>query len=231
MTPLPALLRHEVRLQYRYGIYAAYGVVVVFYALILLTGRPFVPDWLVAFIVFSDPSALGFFFLGGLMLLEKGQGVRAALAVAPVSARDYLIAKAVPLTALAVVGVIVLGLAKAGPVNWLVLVPVVALTSVFYIGIGAAVALQFRTVNAYLIGSAALLTPIILPALIALVEPFPLLAALIPSTAQFRLMLVALGGAPASGLEIAVMILVLCAAALFSWIAGERALGTELGRK
>jgi fluoroquinolone transport system permease protein len=231
MSTLATLLRHDLRLQYRYGIYVAYGVVVALYTLALVALGPSVPDWVVALIVFSDPSALGFFFLGGLMLLEKGEGVRAALAVSPASARAYLLAKAATLTGLALLAVVVLGVAKSGSVRWELLLPTVVLTSAFYIGIGAGFALRFRTVNGYMLGSAALLLPIIAPALLALLEPMPLLLAVIPPVAQFRLMLTAFGYGSASTVDIAVMLAVLLVAASAGLMIGERSLRRELGRK
>ena len=48
------------------------------------------PDWAAAFIIFTDPAALGFFFLGALMMLERSEGVRTALATTPLSLLDYL---------------------------------------------------------------------------------------------------------------------------------------------
>lgn len=231
MNTLPALLANDLRLQYRYGVHAAYGAVIALYVLLFIAAGPLLPGWAVALLVYSDPSALGFFFLGGLMLLEKGEGVRAALAVAPVTARDYLLAKCATLTALALVAVAGLGLAAPTPPSWPLLLISVALTSICFIGLGAAIALRFRTVNAYLIGSAALLTPVLLPAGLALIDPLPLPMALIPPVAQFRLTLVAFGHAGATPGELALMLAVVLAAAGGALVFAERTLRRELGRK
>lgn len=231
MSPFATLVGHDLRLQYRYGIYAAYGVVIALYATLLAALGPSVPHWTVALIVFCDPSALGFFFLGGLMLLEKSEGVRAGLAVSPVSAWAYLLSKTVTLTGLALLAVIVLGLAKSGPVRWDLLLPAVVLTSAFYIGIGAGFALRFRTVNGYLLGSAALLLPLVAPAFLALLEPMPLILAAIPPVAQFRLMLIAFGGGAIDAAELALMLAILAVAAFAGLAVGERALRRELGWK
>ena len=77
------LLRHDARLQWRYGIYAAYGVVLAFYVALLVSGRQRLPAWVPGVIIFTDPAALGFYFLGALMMLERAEGVRTALAVSP----------------------------------------------------------------------------------------------------------------------------------------------------
>ena len=101
MTALVALVGHDARLQYRYGIYVAYAFVVGFYVLVLCLGRGLLPSWALALVIYSDPAAVGFFFLGALMMLEKGEGVRTALATSPVTAAQYLMGKMVTLTSVA----------------------------------------------------------------------------------------------------------------------------------
>jgi fluoroquinolone transport system permease protein len=226
---LGVLVRHETRLLYRYGIYAAYAVVVAVYVGILLTAPDQLPDWAAAFIIFSDPAALGFFFLGALMMLERSEGTRVALATTPLSHMDYLWAKMLTLTGLALVACGALFLAH-GSGNPALLFLTVALTSFQFIGIGVPIALRFRTVSGYLMGSAGFLTPVIAPAFLALLDPFPLWLAVIPSVSQFRLMLIATDAAIAGPLDLIVMLAVSFAAALLGiWIA-RRALAEEFGR-
>ncbi|HCT90783.1 MAG TPA: ABC transporter permease, partial [Lachnospiraceae bacterium] len=42
---------------------------------------------------FSDPAAMGLFFMGAVVLLEKGQHTPCAVAVSPVRAMEYIAAK------------------------------------------------------------------------------------------------------------------------------------------
>lgn len=224
------IIAHDARLQYRYGIYAAYGFVVALYAAILHLGGPHLPAWAVAVLVFTDPTALGFFFLGALMLLEKGERVREALAATPLSARDYFLSKVATLTAVSVAACVVLLAFMHTAENPLLLLAAVALTAVQYVGLGVPAACRFRTVNGYLIGSAALLTPVIAPGFLALLDPMPLWLVIIPAVSQLRLMLVALGGAEAGAGEIMAMLAVSAlAAAAASWYA-VRVLRRELGK-
>ena len=65
---------------------------------------------------------------------------------------------------------------RRGAGTSLLLLSTVALTSVQYIGIGVPIALRFKTVSGYLMGSAGFLTPVIAPAFLALLDPFPDLA-------------------------------------------------------
>jgi fluoroquinolone transport system permease protein len=226
---LATLVRHDARLQYRYGLYAAYAVVASIYVGVLVAAGSTLPDWAAAFIVFTDPAALGFFFLGALMMLERSEGARTALTVAPVSVGDYLSAKMLTLTAVALIACFALLLAQ-GSGNVILLLSIVTLTSIQYIGIGIPIALRFKTVSGYLMGSAGFLTPVIAPAFLALLDPFPIWLAIIPSVSQFRLLLVATGAASSSPVELALMLAISAtSAAAGIWIA-RRALATEFGR-
>src|SRR5690606_34647166 len=171
---LATLVAHDARLQYRYGIYAAYAFVVALYAMVLVWGAQWLPAWVPAVIIFTDPAALGFFFLGALMMLEKAESVRTALAVAPISAADYFLGKTITLTSVSLIACAVLLVFIHRPADPALLMLTVALTAVQYIGIGVPIALRFRTVNAYLVGSGGFLTPVIAPGFLALLPDMPL---------------------------------------------------------
>ena len=164
------LAAHDIRLQWRYGIYLAYGFVLAVYVGVMVWAGPHLPAWAPAVIVFTDPAALGFFFLGALMMLERAERVTAALAVAPLSAADYFAAKCGTLTGVALIACAVLLLFIHRPAHPALLLLTVALTSVQYLGIGVPIALRFNTVSAYLIGSAGFLTPLIAPGALALID-------------------------------------------------------------
>lgn len=231
MTRLGALFAHDLRLQYRYGIYVAYAFVIAFYIAVLIGAGNWLPRWLPAFIVFSDPAAVGFFFLGGLMMLERGEGVRLALAASPVTARDYVASKAATLTMLATVATALLipflhGLAVRAEL----LLPAVALTSLAYVGIGVPIARRFRTVNGYLVGAGALLTPAIAPAFLALLDPFPIVLALLPPVAQFRLILAATNAIASPPVEMLLSLAVCAVAAVAALAFAVHDLRRELGK-
>jgi fluoroquinolone transport system permease protein len=221
---------HDARLQLRYGIYAAYAVVVAVYVGLLFWLGPWLPDWAAAFIIFSDPAALGFFFLGALMMLERSEGVRSALATAPIRVGDYLGGKMITLTALALVASTILHIASMRSGNAALLAATVILTSIQYIGIGVPIARRFKTVSGYLMGSAGFMTPAIAPAFLALLDPFPIWIAVVPAVSQFRLMLVATGAADAGISEIALLLAVAIAAAFVGLLLAYRSLRLEFGR-
>lgn len=228
---LATLLRHDTRLQSRYGIYAAYSVVVALYAAMIYFIGAKLPGWVVALTIATDPSVLGFFFLGGLMLLEKAEASRTALAMTPVTAGEYLAAKTITLTGVALVAVTVMGALFHGDVDWPVYLLTVVLLSAQFTGIGAVFALRFKTVTGYLIGSAGLMLPLILPGLLAVFPDMPIAAAMLPFAAPLRLLLVALGTFDAAAWEIAVMLVLTLLYAVAGQMWGRAALRKELGIK
>lgn len=226
-----ALLLHDIRLQWRYGIYFAYAFVIAFYVTTLWFLGDNTPPWLPGLIIFSDPAAVGFFFLGALMLLEKSEGVRMALAISPLTARAYFWSKCATLSMMATVAILLITLVAHQGANLALLLPAVILTSIQYLALGVPIARMFNTVTAYLIGAAIILIPVVLPAYFALLDPMPNWMMLFPAAAQLKLMLLATGYGSASMAQIAAMLLVLLIAAALSVLWAIRVLEQEFGRK
>ena len=87
------LLKGDIKFQFRYGIYFIYAVILLIYAVII----HMVPDaWrfrLGMILVYSDPAALGMFFMGALILLEKSERALNSIAVSPVTVDEYMLSK------------------------------------------------------------------------------------------------------------------------------------------
>ncbi len=122
---------------------------------------------------------------------------------------QYFAAKAITLSGMALVACTILLIVMRDAENPALLLVTVALTSLTYVGIGVPIALRFRTVNGYLIGSSGFLiaddrarhrSRCSIRCRIWLL--------LIPSAAQFRLILIATGAGQASAGEIAFMLAV-----------------------
>lgn len=202
---LRVLIAHDARMQFQYGIYFAYAFVIAFYVLILIYAEPYVPAWLPAFVIFTDPAVVGFFFLGALMMLEKSENTRNAIAITPVSASEYFAAKSATLTTMALVAISVLFPFLHEDANWVMLLAIVALVSVQFLAVGIPVALHFETVTSYLMGAAGFVTPVIMLGFLALMDPMPNWAILIPSASQFKLILIAVGSDSSSTTETVAM--------------------------
>ncbi len=227
-----ALTQNDFRLQWRYRIIAAYMVVIALYATIIITANEILPEWAIAIAIYSDPAVLGFFFLGGLMMLEKGENVRTALAVSAISPAQYLAAKSISLTIIALGAVVVLALCARLPLTaFPLLLFATTTTSIMFICIGAVVALKFNTINGYLIGSVPIVTPLIAPAALNLIDPLPLYAFALPPAAQLKLLLAGFGVGSTSGATLTVCVASCLAGAIASFLIAQQLLKAELGDK
>ncbi|MCA1753794.1 MAG: ABC transporter permease [Spirochaeta sp.] len=102
------LVRNEIRLQLRNGFYAAYTVMTAMFFVILVALPAGWREAGFTVIVLMDPAFMGFFFAGGLVLLEREQGVLAFVLTRGRGFTSYWFTKVGAILALAflVVGVL-----------------------------------------------------------------------------------------------------------------------------
>ena len=232
MRAIVQIVQNDFTLQWRYRIIAAYAVVIAIYFVLIRLWGTQLPDWVVPALIYSDPAVLGFFFLGGLMMLERGENVRAALASSPMSAGQYLFAKSISLTAIALGAVLVLSLAAGRSFEALGLILfATTCASIFFIALGAMLAIRFKTVNAYLIGSVPILLPVLAPCLLVLVEPFPAWALLLPPAPQLKLMFIGFGVGNISNEMLWLSVAALIISTVLAFWAATTQLRYELGQK
>ncbi len=142
--------KYDIKFQIRHGFYYAYLFLTVIYIaglrLIPETYRPFAAG----LVIFTDPSVLGFFFIGGIVLLEKGQNTLESLFVTPLRVSEYIWAKVASLTMLSLVSSLAIAVATLGAgVNILLLALGVGLSSVFFTLLGFALAARAGSLNQY----------------------------------------------------------------------------------
>lgn len=107
---LKKLFLLDMRFQARYGFYFLYAVLTVIYIIILFALPESWEEKAAAILIFSDPASMGLFFMGAIVLLEKNQHTTCALAVSPVHAAEYVIAKVSSLSAISLVVAAILAL-------------------------------------------------------------------------------------------------------------------------
>jgi len=145
-----ALTLHDIRLQFRHGFYYAYLVVSFFYAAIIAPINGPVRDEVWIVVLFSDPSLLGFYFLGGIILLERGQNTISSLFISPVKIVEYILAKVLSLTLLAFMTCLIVTLLTRGfDFNLLLLIVAVLFSSTLFILFGFSAAAKARSINHY----------------------------------------------------------------------------------
>lgn len=148
---LLSLTLGELRFAAKYGILALYGLITAIY-LVLLHYTPSAARPLSGgIIILTDPAAMGLFFMGAMVLLEKSQRVNCALAVSPVRAGEYIAAKALALCGLGLVVALIVGAAAGNPTLGVILS--VVLGSLLFTMLGMMVACQSGSLNQFLLYS------------------------------------------------------------------------------
>ncbi len=165
MRLLTAII-NDIRIQFRSGFYYAYLFVCLFYILAI---RQLPADYTkigLFYVIFTDPTVLGFYFVGGLLLLEKGQKTLTSLFVTPMRLHEYILAKVLSLGLLALVSSLLIAvLLVRFDFHILYLIVTVLLASAIYTLVGITLGVRAKDVNRYLFISPLYLIFTILPVL------------------------------------------------------------------
>jgi fluoroquinolone transport system permease protein len=170
MKRLLATLWCDVRLQFRNGVYLAATFVALFLAgairLLVRWLPPVDLGWWLPGLVLSNMLINTFYFVGGLVLLEKGEGTLEAQVVTPLRSREYLTSKVMTLAGLALVeNLVVVGLGSGlrfslGPF----VLGVMLITATFGL-YGFLVVVRYDSINEYLFPSLWYTPVVLLPLL------------------------------------------------------------------
>lgn len=160
------LFLFDVRFQFRHGFYLAYALVSIVYISLLLLVPTSYLEKISILIIFTDPSVLGFFFVGGLVLLEKDQSIFNTLFVTPIRIHHYLISKILSLTLLAIVSSsFIFIIIHQFHIHYLPFLLAVLLSSILFTLIGVLLAARVDSVNMFLYTSPLLVIILYLPLL------------------------------------------------------------------
>lgn len=147
---LRRLVCGDIHFQWKYGFYFIYFVLTVIYVF----GITALPDnWkhnAAAIMIYSDPAAMGLFFMGAIVLLEKSQKVLHAIAISPAKVSEYILAKVFSLMFISCVVALILGIA-AGNRNLSGIIIGTALTSSIFTMLGIMAATKIANLNQFLI--------------------------------------------------------------------------------
>jgi fluoroquinolone transport system permease protein len=204
-------LINDVRFQVKYGFYFLYAFFSGIYVAILFAIPPEYKTIAASIIILSDPAMLGSFFIGGIWLLEKGEGLHNYWGISPLRPVEYIMSKAISLAFIsAVAAILIAAIGLGGGVDFLLLAVSVFIGSMAFTLIGLITATYSRSVNQYL----TLITPVQIvlttpPILSVFGIQHPVLE-LSPGTALLRFIHASVGGPGGTGMLPAVV--------LFLWL-------------
>ncbi len=161
------LICSEFRFLLKYGIIALYGIFTAVYLCLIAAIPHSVKEITAAILVFTDPAAMGLFFMGAIVLLEKSQRVESSLCVSPIKISEYIFAKIMPLMVVGTVVSLIICL-FAGMKNVPIILIGVALSSILFSMCGLFVGSKIQTLNSFLIATVPLEMILFLPAILYL---------------------------------------------------------------
>jgi fluoroquinolone transport system permease protein len=181
-------IKADVKFQVKQGFYAVYIIITLIYMLIIYQLPEQMGKMLVPLIIYFDPSIVGFFFIGGIVMLEKSQGVLDYLVVTPLRSKEYLMAKAISLTVLAIVASSVIALVTyKEAVHWPLLILGIGMSSLLFTLYGFFVAAKCKSVNEYFVKMIPYMFLIVLPCFLMFIEsPYSWIFNIFPSVAGLK---------------------------------------------
>lgn len=162
----------DIRFQIKYGFYFLYAVLTGIYG-IILSALP--EDWkekAAVILIFSDPAAMGLFFMGAIVLLEKSQHTPCALAVSPVRAGEYILAKVGSLSVISLAVAAVLAF-FAGAGNCHIVLSGTMITGAVFTLLGIMTATKINSLNQFLLWTVPIEIVCFVPAILHLFKITP----------------------------------------------------------
>ena len=169
---LRSLFLLDMRFQAKYGFYFLYTTLTVVYVIVLFALPQNWREKAAAILIFSDPAAMGLFFMGAIVLLEKSQHTPCAFAVSPVRAVEYIIAKVASLSAVSIVVAAVLALAASVDNLYIILLGTV-ISSVMFTLLGIIAATNIASLNQFILWTVPIEIVCFIPAILHLFKITP----------------------------------------------------------
>lgn len=144
------LLKGDFTFQRKYGIWLVYVIFTVVYVCVLRTLPNEAVSIVGSILVFTDPAAMGLFFMGAILLLEKSQRINCSLAVSPITPDEYILSKIGTLMITGtIVGTVILLMGRVEGSLWTLLG--IATGSILFSLCGLWMAVKVNTLNSFIV--------------------------------------------------------------------------------
>ena len=144
------VIKGDVAFQVKYGFYFVYTIMSFLYILLLFALPEVVKENAAIIMIYTDPAAMGLFFMGAIVLLEKSQRVLNSIAVSPLKVSEYILSKVISLGLIGTLVGVILSL-FSGSSNIFQVICGVFMGSVIFSLIGLSVAAKINSLNQFMI--------------------------------------------------------------------------------
>ena len=144
-------LKSDFKFQYKEGFFFIYLAICIIYLVILSVLPTKILPIVLPGLIYSDPAGLGLFFIGGIIMLERRQGIINYLIVTPLLVKEYILSKVITLSTLAVfVSLIITYFSSIkGPINYIVLATSTFFAANFFTIVGILIVINCSNLNEY----------------------------------------------------------------------------------
>ena len=218
----------DLKVQFRSGLLFLYLGLTLFYIVVLKLIPPPWDRWIFPLIIATDPTVMGFLFVGALIQGEKDQGVLSLVAVSPLTLSHYLGGKIISLGLISTVTaglVTIVIFPRLETLGWTLLA--VAVTAPLFTLLGVSVSLGFRSLSSFFMMSGLVDIPAVAPFLLGWLNISSPLLFLLPTQTTW-LLLTRAGGAPISAVSLVLGGLTLGASTAAAWIGARRSLNRTI---
>lgn len=176
----------DIRFQWKYGFYLIYAILCVVYIAILNSLSMSIKPQATAIFIFSDPAAMGLFFMGAMILLEKSQRVLNALAISPMKYSEYICSKVLSLLLISELVALLIGVA-VGVSNLPMILLGTMFSSILFSLLGIIAATKIESLNQFMVVSIGIEIVCFLPPILAVIKPDWTILSWFPIDAAMRL--------------------------------------------
>lgn len=194
MKRIKNALLADIRFQFKQGFYYVYAAVTLLYIIVFLQIPKEALILTLPAAIFSDPSLLGFIFIGAIFLLEKDQGIFQYLSITPLRLKEYIIAKVISLCLLSIIVSFVLAIIIGTRFDPLILFLGCLLSSAFFTLIGMYAVCGCKSINQFFSVLIAYMIILLIPAIAMFNIPYTGFLKALPTYAGLRLVFGAYNG-------------------------------------
>lgn len=144
------LILWDMKFQAKYGFYFLYAVLTAIYIVILFAIPKAWRSDAATILIFSDPAAMGLFFMGAIILLEKSQRVPCAFSVSPIRPMEYIASKVISLCVIATLVATIIA-ASTGARHLPLVFLGTALSGMIFTLLGLIVATKITSLNQFIL--------------------------------------------------------------------------------
>lgn len=184
-------LKSDLKFQYKEGFIYIYLAICIIYLVILSILPSNILSIVLPILIYSDPAGLGLFFIGGIIMLERRQGIINYLIVTPLLVKEYILSKVITLSSLAVVVTLIITIftSTKEPINYFVLITSTFFTANFFTMIGILIAVSCTNLNQYFVKIIPWMILLSLPCFGLIFQPNAIFLSVIPSVASLQLII------------------------------------------